>query len=381
MVDSVLKFCPLIRYTGVEDKFHALFDEPGHMAVRQLRGITFRFARNGLNAQLINFSRRGRGEHYLVFQPCKERKPERIVFKHVEHSRDTHLSAHCLVRGEGLVGEKLLVFIVEQVRNIVLVLLLADTALAAVAADVLASAGETVDGQTAVVGTSLAVCHGGGVLERVDLLDRKHRRLLVRVIALARDQSRSERAHDAGDVRTDRLAVRNLLKAAQNRVVIESSALHNDVASQLRGVGYLNNLVKRVLDNGVRKAGGDIRDSRALLLRLLYFGIHKYRTARSEINRVLCEQSFLREILHLIVQGVGKRLDKGAAARGARLVELYAVHGVILDLDALHILSADVQDAVNLGIKKCRGIVVRYGLHFSLIEQKRRLDQGLSVTG
>src|SRR5699024_4067238 len=136
-------------------------------------------------------------------------------------------------------GEKLLVFIVEQVRNIVLVLLLADTALAAVAADVLASAGETVDDQTAVVGTSLAVCHGGGVLERVDLLDRKHRRLLVRVIALARDQSRSERAHDAGDVRTDRLAVRNLLKAAQNRVVIESSALHNDVASQLRGVGYL----------------------------------------------------------------------------------------------------------------------------------------------
>ena len=42
-----------------------------------------------------------------------------------------------------------------------LLLFFSETALTAVAADELTSAGEAVDGQTAVVGTALAFCHGG----------------------------------------------------------------------------------------------------------------------------------------------------------------------------------------------------------------------------
>ena len=41
MVDGIFKFHPLIGYAGVEDEFHPVADQPGHMTVGQLGRITF----------------------------------------------------------------------------------------------------------------------------------------------------------------------------------------------------------------------------------------------------------------------------------------------------------------------------------------------------
>src|SRR5699024_7422794 len=67
--------------------------------------------------------------------------------------------------------------------------------------------------------------------------------------------------------------------------------------------------------------------------------------------------------------------------RGAGLVELYAVYGLVLDLDALHVLSADVQDAVYIRFEESCGIIMRDCLHLSFVEKEGGLDQRLAVTG
>ena len=83
VVDGIRKFIPLVRNTGVENKFHTLTDQPGHMPVCQFCRITFRLAGNGFNSQLVNLPVGSGGEHYLIFQFCKETEPERIVLKHI----------------------------------------------------------------------------------------------------------------------------------------------------------------------------------------------------------------------------------------------------------------------------------------------------------
>ena len=57
------------------------------------------------------------------------------------------------------------------------------------------------------------------------------------LVTLPGDEGSTEGAHDTGDIRADGLAVGDLLKAAENRVVVEGSALDNDVLSELGGIG------------------------------------------------------------------------------------------------------------------------------------------------
>ena len=96
---------------------------------------------------------------------------------------------------------------------------------------------------------------------------------------------------------------------------------------------------------------------------------------------MLGEKRLVRKVADAVIQGFCKGLDKGTAAAGACLVELHAVDRMILDLDAFHILSADIQDAVHLRIKESGGIVMRYRLHLALVQKQRRLDQRLAVAG
>ena len=124
--------------------------------------------------------------------------------------------------------------IVEEVRHGVLCLLFAQPPFAAVSGDELAAAAEMVDGQTAGIRTSAAFRHGRGVLHVLDLVDGKHGRAFAVRVPLAGDEGRAEGAHDAGDVRTDGLAVRDLLETPEDRVIVESTALYDDVVSKLR---------------------------------------------------------------------------------------------------------------------------------------------------
>ena len=57
------------------------------------------------------------------------------------------------------------------------------------------------------------------------------------------------------------------------------------------------------------------------------------------------------------------------------------VYGLVLNFNALHVLTANIQDAVYLRIKKCGGIIMGNSFHFAFVQKKSSLDQRLSVTG
>ena len=90
MVACCRAFVALIGNAGVEDKLHALADQPGHMAVDQLCRIALRFAGNGLNTQLVDLPGGLGREHHMVAQLLKENSPEGEVFIHVEYPRDAY---------------------------------------------------------------------------------------------------------------------------------------------------------------------------------------------------------------------------------------------------------------------------------------------------
>ena len=116
------------------------------------------------------------------------------------------------------------------------------------------------------------------------------------------DQRRAEGAHDSGDVRADHFHSGDPLKRPEHSPVIEGSALNDNMPPQLRRIGQLDDLVQRVLDNGIGKPGRDVGDGRPLLLRLLYVGVHKHRAAGAEVNRVFGKQSLLGKAFRGVAQ-------------------------------------------------------------------------------
>ncbi len=221
---------PLIRDARVEDGLYAVGDQPRHVAVRDLRRIAFRFAGDRLDAQFVDAAGGLGRQHDPEAKFPKERGPERIVFIKVQHPRDADGPARRLFRGQGFIIKDPAVFVIEQVRDLPLYLLLAQPALAAVAADELPAALEAVHGQHAVVGAALAAGHGGLVFQ-VDHLVEGHHRGRLSLVPFPGDQRRAESAHDAGDVRADRLAAGDLLEAAQHGVIVEGAALDDDIGA------------------------------------------------------------------------------------------------------------------------------------------------------
>ena len=232
VVVGLLKLIPFVGNGRVEDMFHTLVDQPLHMTVGQFRRITLGFARDGLDAQFIDLPCGSRGEYYPEAEFCEKCKPERIVLVHVQHAGDADLAARGRLFGERFVIKVAVQFIVKEVRHGVLYLLFAQSPLAAVSGNELAAAAEVIDGQTAGICTSAAFGHSRGVLHVLDLVDGEHGRAFTFRIPLAGDESRTEGAHDAGDVRADGFAVRDLLKAPEDCVIVEGTALYDDVVSE-----------------------------------------------------------------------------------------------------------------------------------------------------
>ncbi len=151
--------------------------------------------------------------------------------------------------------------------------------------------------------------------------------------------------------------------------------------SELVRIGELDNLKQCVFDNRISKTGRNVRNGCAFLLGLLYFGIHENCTAGTKINGMLCKQSFLCEILNRIIQRLCKGFDKGTAAGRTGFVKLYIIDGVILDADALHILSADIQNTVYLRVEKGSSSIVSDSFDLAFIQHKGRLNKRLAVSG
>ena len=86
----------------------------------------------------------------------------------------------------------------------------------------------------------------------------------------------------------------------------------------------------------------------------------------------LANRPSLAEVGDVIAQGLGKGLDKGAAAGGAGLVEHDGVHGAVADLEALHVLAADVDDEIHVRVEVGGSVVVGHRLHQTQVTARRR---------
>ena len=79
------------------------------------------------------------------------------------------------------------------------------------------------------------------------------------------------------------------------------------------------------------------------------------------------------------MQPLGKVLDEGAAARRTRLVERDVADAAVLDEEALHVLSADVEHKAHLGAELLCSAQVGKGLHLTAVRMECRLDNRLAV--
>ena len=158
----------------------------------------------------------------------------------------------------------------KQVGQLVVGFFLSKSPLAAISGDKFSSAAEMINGQTAVVGTSFALRHGSGVFQRFDIFNGEHGRAFALYITFTGDQRGAESAHDPCDIRTDSLAVRDLLETAQDGIVVESAALYDNMASQFGSVRYLDHLEQSVFNDRISESRRDVRHFRAFFLRLLH---------------------------------------------------------------------------------------------------------------
>ena len=162
---------------------------------------------------------------------------------------------------------------------------------------------------------------------------------------------------------------------------MEGAALHHNVPPQLLGRGQLDHFVQGIFDDGVGQSRRNIRNRRPLLLGLLHIGVHKHGAAGAQIHRAGSKQRLTGKGRGGIAHGIGKVGNKGAASGGAGFIEHDAVHRAVFQLDALHILTANVQDTVHLGVKEGSRRAVGNGLHHPFIQGERGFQQGLAIAG
>ena len=237
-----------------------------------------------------------------------------------------------------------------------------------------------VDRQTAVVCTSTTFCHCCGVFKGTDVINGKHCCAFAVNITFSGNQSCTECTHDSGNVRADRFTVRDFLKASKNCIIIEGTSLNNNMISEFGCVRYFDYLEQGILDNRISKSGWNVSNRGTFFLRLFNFGIHKYCTACSEINWVLCIKSFVSKILYRIIQRFRKCLNERTASGRAGFIQLNTVNGLIFDFDTFHILTANVQNTVYIRLKEGCRIIMRNSLNFSFIKHQSSFDQCFAVS-
>ena len=301
VVVGIRIFDALIGDARVEDEFQPLFQQPFHMSVGQLGRVALGFTGDGLDAHLVDLPVGFRGKDHAEAQFGKERIPERVVLVHVQYPGDTHRATGRFLLRERIIGKQPFILVGKQVRHILAGLFLAHTFFTAVAGDEPTAVAEFVDGHETVVGTAVAAGHGGGEGQILDLFNGKHGADRARLVALPGDEGSAEGAHDTGDIRADGLAVGDLLKAAENGIIIEGTALDDNIFAQLCGGRHLDDLEQGVFDDRVGQPCGNISHRGTLFLRLFYLGVHENGAAGTQVDGMFGKQRFLGEILYRVI--------------------------------------------------------------------------------
>ena len=235
-----------IGHGGVENELHSLVNQCLDMTVRQLRRIAYRLGRHGLNAAVVNLAGGLRRQLHGESELGEKLVPERIVLVHSEDAWKSHYAALCGALRKALAVEQQVIFIVEQVRQLLLGGYVARAALAAVVAYVALPVREFRDGQQAVVGAASAARGGLFDREALQLIQRSDGASLA-VVALDGDERASVCAHQSRLVRTDNVLAANKLERPQHGVVHERAALNDYLIAHGGGVAQLYDLEQRVL--------------------------------------------------------------------------------------------------------------------------------------
>ena len=116
-------------------------------------------------------------------------------------------------------------------------------------------------------------------------------------------------------------------------------------------------------------------------MRLFDFGIHEYRAAGTEVDGTLGQEGCLRKFLNRHLQRFGKGVEEGAAARRAGFIEQDVFDVAVFDAAAFHILTADVEEKIDVRAKMGSGLIVGNRFDFAKIQVERFLEQGFPVAG
>jgi hypothetical protein len=215
------------------------------------------------------------------------------------------------------------------------------------------------------------------VVEIASIMAETDARAVRGEVVHPRGQRGAVGAHQARDVGTDDLDAGLQLEGPQHRVVEERAALDDHLVAELGRVAQLHHLVQRVADDRVAQPGGDVGDRGALLLGLLDRGVHEHGAAAAQVDRVLGGQPEPGELAHVGAHGLGEGLQERAAAGRAGLVDRDRVDGAVADLQVLHVLAADVDDAGHPWADRGGGPEVGHRLDLALVGVQGRLDQFL----
>ena len=356
----------VVAHAGVEDRVHALPTQPVNVAVAQLGREAGRVAGDRRLTALVQLAVGEGADDDLKAEAAEQRVPERQKLVHIQAERDADLAAAvrggcCLavaVQQLELVGVEVQVLVVKAL-----------------------AIGKNVDGQLAVVAAPLTL-HGVDLLaEMLQLQLGQHGAAGVRACLGLAVQGRAVSAHQARNVGTDDVDAHLLLKGAEHSLIVEGAALYHDVAAQFLGAGRADDLVQRVLDDGDGQTGADIFNRGTVLLRLLDRRVHEHGAAAAKVNGLVGKQAQRGKLLDVVAQRLGERLQKAAAAGGAGFVQEDVADRTVLNFEALHVLTADVDDEIHVGQKVLGGGKVRDSLDKTAVTVERIFDELLAVAG
>ena len=370
----------VVAHAGVEDRVHALLTQPVNVTVAQLGREAGRVAGDRRLTALVQLAVGEGADDDLKAEAAEQRVPERQKLVHIQAERDADLAA--AVRGGCCLAVAVQQLELVGVEVQVLVVGLAGHGLVApVAGDKALAIGKNVDGQLAVVAAPLTL-HGVDLLaEMLQLQLGQHGAAGVRACLGLAVQGRAVSAHQARNVGTDDVDAHLLLKGAEHSLIVEGAALYHDVAAQLLGAGRADDLVQRVLDDGDGQTGADIFNRGTVLLRLLDRRVHKHGAAAAKVNGLVGKQAQRGKLLDVVAQRLGERLQKAAAAGGAGFVQEDVADRTVLNFEALHVLTADVDDEIHVGQKVLGGGKVRDSLDKTAVTVERIFDELLAVAG
>ena len=318
-----------------------------------------------------------RGKDHLKVQMGEESKPEGKIFIEIKPHGEADLAPAAVPDAFALHGAEFFVLIVHQIGA--LDLFLPQRPGATVTRDEFPPTIKRIDGEGAVVGAQTA---GDGLGCVGKLLKRGGAEQSGGIqLGVTGGESRAERTHQSGDGGSGHIAAQLLFKRAEHSIVQEGAALDHDVLAQVISGDGANDLVNGIFYDGNRETCRDILYTGPVLLRLLDTGVHKHGAAGTQIDRMLGQQAQLREISDVVAQSFGKGFNEGAAAGGTSLVEHDGVHRAAADLEALHVLTADIDDEVHIGVEVGGGVVVGYRFHQAQVAVEGVLDQVLAVAG